>query len=380
MDGRRIGIEMTHQTNIEHQPITDANAGKFQGSSLEFAQFCNDQFHAEGNYKGVLRRLVRILSDWFGLSEVIYLTLETNRGDGESRRNVMRFPPLAHIHEGVINSIRAALQAVVSGEDEICLGHHVIQVMGEDYMCSQFDESTSHRGVLVWKTNEMKGGSSFLDIDPQTLAPGDSPLEFLVRSAQQAAQWLRRLDSTQAMLYQDEVTGLYNYRYLDVAIDSEIRRLQRFHLPFSLLFIDLDNFKQVNDKFGHLTGSMILRQVGAEIKAAVRDVDSVIRYGGDEFVVVLLGANSRQAWQAAERVRSRVDKHEFKTESSGAKIRVTTSIGVACCPEHGRDKSTIVRLADETMYAAKNLGKNRVVMAQAAASTNQSSTSPRGVL
>ena len=153
-------------------------------------------------------------------------------------------------------------------------------------------------------------------------------------------------------------------------MDSEIRRHQRFHSPFSLLFIDLDNFKDVNDQFGHLTGSSVLRQVGAEIKAAVRDVDIIIRYGGDEFVVVLLGTNSHQAWLAAERIRNRVHRHDFRAEGTKASLKVTTSIGIACCPEHGSDKSTIIRIADETMYSAKKSGKNRVLMAKG---TSQSS-------
>ncbi len=86
------------------------------------------------------------------------------------------------------------------------------------------------------------------------------PLEdYLARTVQQNAGWLRRIDNTKAQLYEDDLTGLYNYRYLDVAIDSELRRLQRFHAPFSLLFIDLDDFKSVNDKHGHMTGSSVLK-------------------------------------------------------------------------------------------------------------------------
>jgi diguanylate cyclase (GGDEF)-like protein len=368
---------MTNHLNVEIQPIADNLAGSFRGTGLEFAQQCIDQFNLESNYKGVLRRLVRNLSDWFGLTEAVYLTLDTGLISTESSRQLMRFPPVNPIRDDIVSGIRAAVQAVVSGEDEICLGHHVIQVMGEEFFCAQFDETKAIRGVLVWRRDLSKVRADIC-VGAVNPASSDAPLEFLVRSAQQAAQWLRRIDTTQAMLYQDEVTGLFNYRYLDVALDSELRRHQRFHSPFSLLFIDLDNFKDVNDQFGHLTGSSILRQVGAEIKAAVRDVDIVIRYGGDEFVVVLLGTNSHQAWLAAERIRSRVHRHEFRAEGAREVIRVTTSIGVSCCPEHARDKSTIIRLADETMYAAKRSGKNSVVMSKGSGQMNADKTVQAG--
>jgi diguanylate cyclase (GGDEF)-like protein len=366
---------MTEQYHFEQQPVGSVVVPGFRGSSLDFAQFCMDQFYLETNHKGVLRRLVRILADGFGLAHVVYLTLETRRVAGDPQRNVMRFPPLDHLDVVVINGLRAALQVAVSGEDEICMGHHVVQVMGEDFFCAQFEESKTHRGVLVWRSavkDRVEDTTKTAVCDQSS----NEQLEFLIRSAQHAAQWLRRLDAAQAMLYLDEVTGLYNYRYLDIAVDGEIRRLQRFHSPFSLLFIDLDNFKSVNDQFGHMTGSSVLRQVGAEIKAAVRDVDSVIRYGGDEFVVVLLGANSRQAWQAAERIRARVHHHKFKAEGVAATLHVTTSIGVACCPEHGRDKTTMIRVADETMYLAKKSGKNRVVMASSGVTPLHGSTTP----
>lgn len=364
----------TELTIAKHPKINDETLG-FSGSALEYAQICQDYFGSETNYKGVLRKLVRRLSDWFGLNQAVYLTLDTARSTDGSQHNILRFPPLDSIDISVLRSLRASLQAVVTGEEEVQLGHHSIHVLGEEYYCAQFEEPGHHRGVLVWRS-----------VDPQKYPPKvqillDSSvnefqlIEFIVRSAQQMAQWLRRLDKTQELLYQDEVTGLYNYRYLDVAIENEVRRLQRFHSPFSLLFIDLDNFKQVNDGHGHLTGSSVLRQVGAEIKAAVRDVDSVIRYGGDEFVVVLLGANSRQAWIAAERVRSRIDRHEFRVEGSDRKVHVTTSIGVACCPDHAKDKSSIIRLADETMYAAKKAGKNRVIMARSGVSSQRSELS-----
>jgi diguanylate cyclase (GGDEF)-like protein len=359
---------LTHSDILPKNPIEAPSPlqgalSTFMGTTLEFAQFCNDQFNAETSFKGVQRRLAGMLSDWFGLEEVSYLTLETARAGAEMKRGLTRFPPVPPIADGAIGSVRSALQAVVTGEDEVRQGFYTIFAAGADYLCAQFDEPASQRGVLVWRLTDGAKLTRGVLVVSDAPAPMDI-LDYIVRSAQRASHWLRRLDSTQALLYQDEVTGLYNYRYLDVALDAEIKRHQRFHLPFSLLFIDLDNFKQVNDIHGHLTGSSVLQQAGEQIKAAVRDVDSVIRYGGDEFVVVLLGANSRQAWMAAERVRGRVDASRFNVDGKDVKVHITTSIGVACCPEHARDKSTIIRLADETMYAAKKGGKNRVIMVQ----------------
>ena len=351
------------KTPVEALPSLQGTLATFMGTTLEFAQFCNDQFNEETSFKGVQRRLAGMLADWFGLEEVSYLTLETARGVTELKRWPTRFPPVPPISENAIGSVRAALQAVVSGEDEVRQGYYAIFAAGADYLCAQFDEPASQRGVLVWRLSDsakLTRGALVLSNAPAST----DIIDYMVRSAQKTSQWLRRLDNTQALLYQDEVTGLYNYRYLDVALDAEIKRHQRFYLPFSLLFIDLDNFKQVNDVHGHMTGSSVLRQAGEQIKAAVRDVDSVIRYGGDEFVVVLLGANSFQAWMAAERVRNRVDGCQFQADGKDVKIHITTSIGVACCPEHTQDKATIIRLADETMYAAKNSGKNRVIMVQ----------------
>ncbi len=331
----------------------------FIGSTFEFAHFCSEQLNAQTSCSNVLRRLVSMLSDWFGVAEVVYMTLET--AHSEQKRRTMKFVNAPVMSEAALGAVRLALQAVTTGEDDVRRGFYPIYAAGEVYNCAQFDESETQRGVLIWRESDSPKIGQGAIIEGGTVN-FEEVVDFVVRTAQQSAHWLRRLDNSQALLYQDEVTGLYNYRFMDVAIDSEIRRHQRFHLPFSLLFIDLDNFKQVNDVHGHLTGSSVLKQVGVQILGAVRDVDSVIRFGGDEFVVVLLGATTQQALMAAERVRSCIDAHPFVSEGLGKQIHITASIGVACCPEHARDKATIVRLADETMYLAKRGGKNQVIM------------------
>jgi diguanylate cyclase (GGDEF)-like protein len=199
--------------------------------------------------------------------------------------------------------------------------------------------------------------------------PASSPLDaalldHLTRVMQGESRWLRKLDRTQAMLYKDDLTGLYNYRYLEIALDDELRRADRFQTQFCLLFIDLDGFKPINDQHGHVAGSSVLKQVAQVLRDAVREIDVPIRYGGDEFVVVLLGASLAKGVLAAERVRRRIEAKEFELEG-GATARVTASIGVAAFPDHGRDRETLLKLADETMYDSKRNGKNRVTVAGA---------------
>ena len=147
-------------------------------------------------------------------------------------------------------------------------------------------------------------------------------------------------------------------------MDSEIRRAQRFQMNFALLFIDLDNFKPINDRYGHLSGSLVLKQVAAILTDGLREIDSVFRYGGDEYVVMLLGAGSASGYLAAERIRGRLAAHPFVAEG-GDVVHVTASIGVAAYPEHGTEREALIRIADQCMYRSKHGGKNRVVVMEA---------------
>lgn len=183
--------------------------------------------------------------------------------------------------------------------------------------------------------------------------------DFILHQTSLVGAWCDRLEQTQKELYRDDLTGLYNHRYLDDCLENEIRRVQRFENPFSLLFIDLDGFKPINDTFGHLSGSEVLKQVAMVLMGELRDVDSIFRYGGDEFVILLLEIDSQRSLGVAERIRQRVAGFPFETLDKKA-VRLTCSIGIACCPEHARDKETLLKLADESMYQSKHGGKDRV--------------------
>ncbi len=186
---------------------------------------------------------------------------------------------------------------------------------------------------------------------------GDIHLSRMKRFAHEWG-WHRRLGNAEEMLLVDELTGLYNMRYLDRAIDHEILRSQRFNVPFSILFIDLDNFKKVNDVHGHLVGSELLKATGSSIKDAVREVDSVIRYGGDEFIAILIGANASMAINVAERVRAFISRTTVQVGSQF--VSVTASIGIASYPTHGSSRDSLLAAADASMYNIKNSGKNAV--------------------
>ena len=157
----------------------------------------------------------------------------------------------------------------------------------------------------------------------------------------------------------DGLTSLHNRRAFDAALAAEASRFERYGRPLSLLLVDLDHFKNVNDTFGHEAGDEVLRRVAEIIRACVRDVDTPARYGGEEFAVLLPETPVASARDVAERIRVSVEAAAINFE--GRSIPVTVSIGIASAPEHTAAADALVGDADEALYAAKEAGRNRVV-------------------
>jgi diguanylate cyclase (GGDEF)-like protein len=176
---------------------------------------------------------------------------------------------------------------------------------------------------------------------------------------------------TKRLAITDELTGLYNYRYLQQRLEDEIERARRFGRSVALLMIDADDFKQFNDTHGHIAGDRALAELGGVVRGQVREIDVVCRYGGEEFSVVLPETDEAGAFVVAEKVREAVAAHSFADVDGVRGHALTISIGVAAYPGSSSDRDELLRQADEALYQAKSHGRNRVVLPEESARGSQ---------
>ncbi|OQW48450.1 MAG: hypothetical protein A4S09_04535 [Proteobacteria bacterium SG_bin7] len=181
--------------------------------------------------------------------------------------------------------------------------------------------------------------------------------QVVARNLTEALRFVRARE----LAYVDDLTGLFNQRYLAMALDRQISLSRRQKNCFSVLFLDIDHFKEVNDQHGHIIGSKILSQLGQMLKTNIRGNDVGIRYGGDEYLLMLVGANAVNANVAAERIRALISRKDFIVD--GRTYKITTSIGVAAFPEHAESRDSLISLADQAMYQSKNSGRNCIYIA-----------------
>ena len=200
---------------------------------------------------------------------------------------------------------------------------------------------------------------------------GDAPFQGLdgeiarlvAAQAQAALQNAERYHQAKERAFVDDVTGVYNARYLFTALDHEIRRAERYGSQLALLFLDIDRFKLVNDSHGHLVGSRTLRRLAEVVAGCIRQVDTLARYGGDEFTVLLVDTGLEKGLDIGERIRAAVSRALFETRGGAAPLHVTVSVGVAAFPSHGTSPEALIESADKAMYRAKSLGRDRVCSA-----------------
>jgi diguanylate cyclase (GGDEF)-like protein len=218
--------------------------------------------------------------------------------------------------------------------------------------------------------NRTVGALVGLDPAPSTAVPSLGPALILaVRSILEppaiALDNAIALQRSEAASVTDDLTGLYNSRYLNLVLRRESKRASRSGRPLSLLFLDLDGFKQVNDTHGHLAGSKALVEAAVIIRRSARETDISARFGGDEFSVILPDTGRDGAVSVAERIRDRINECKFLA-SDGLSIHLTASIGVATLPDVAASAEELIRAADVAMYRVKDAGKNGIHIAQEA--------------
>lgn len=169
-------------------------------------------------------------------------------------------------------------------------------------------------------------------------------------------------DRVQLLTITDDLTHLYNSRYMHRFLDYELARVSRYESHLSMLFMDLDYFKDVNDRYGHISGSKLLAEVAQVILKNIRNVDVACRYGGDEFVVLMPETPKTRAMNAAKKIKNVIRETVF-LKDAGTNCHITISIGVASFPEDAKNKVDLIHLADKAMYSVKSLSRDGVAMA-----------------
>lgn len=181
-------------------------------------------------------------------------------------------------------------------------------------------------------------------------------LDVVLRSCLERSRLLHQNADLQHKTVLDDLTTAFNRRHLDTYLEEELERDRRYGRTFSVLFFDVDHLKKVNDRFGHLAGSRVLREVATLIQGKLRKSDRIFRYGGDEFVVTLPETGAAGALRVAHRLRRAVRSHRFLA-GEGSPVTLTASFGVATFPHDGSSQEELIRVADQAMYRVK--GKTR---------------------
>ncbi|MCD6576945.1 MAG: diguanylate cyclase, partial [Anaerolineaceae bacterium] len=221
-----------------------------------------------------------------------------------------------------------------------------------------FDNRT-FLGIPLILRGEVIGVLSVQSAQPNAYNPKQIRLvETIAQQTTNAMDNAKLFDKIQEMAITDSLTGLYNRRYFYMILDNEIKRAERYQSPLVLIMMDIDHFKNVNDKFGHLAGDQVLRSMSDICRKLLRQTDSMFRYGGEEFMIILPETNQEEALKVANRIRSTIAQNKFKINKRNVKI--TVSIGVS---EYGKNHTTsneFIESVDKTMYDAKDAGRNCV--------------------
>ncbi len=266
----------------------------------------------------------------------------------------------------------AALQRVLAGGIDLVLLDIFLPGMDGFEVCQRLKESSETRDIqvaLITCLQDLEGKIKGMELgaDDYLVKPVDGrELSARVKALLAKKSYLDRLhahyEHALSSAISDGLTGLYNQTYFKKYLELELKRSLRQNYPTSLLMLDLDDFKGLNDRFGHPVGDKVLQETARLIREAIREVDLAARYGGEEFAVVLPYSDAKGARVVAERILSALRALRLENEMGPDHASITASVGIAACPDDARDARVLIQQADAMLYRAKASGKNRVQM------------------
>ncbi|HSY51867.1 MAG TPA: sensor domain-containing diguanylate cyclase [Thermoanaerobaculia bacterium] len=324
----------------------------------------------------MLTRIAQAISKALGFEKVVFALLDPKRAEFTRRAHMglddvweeMKKKPVAstEITPFFADEFRVSNSFFVS-HTALQQSEHGVFVRHDDDPLRRPDEWHENDILLVplSSADEMLG---YLAVrDPRDLRVPNletvKTLEIFAVQAVTALQSARQYEEIRRLTFIDGLTSAFNHRYFQEALAKEVHRSARTGREFALAMLDIDNFKRINDTFGHPVGDEILKGLVDEMVTNARDTDVVARYGGEEFAIIFADTPASSARDAGNRMRELVAKRELNMPSVGRALRVTVSIGVAIYPHDGATTTDLVSRADTALYFAKKNGKNQVAMA-----------------
>jgi diguanylate cyclase (GGDEF)-like protein len=331
-----------------------------RASQLEAINVIARQTTAVINLDELLEKVCTLVLEHFPVDHVALMLA----GDGELRLAAQQGKLSALVHTGAELPIGSGLcaQAMRNGRTVV-----VNDIRGVDGYIAGYKETRSEMCVPLVFFGEKLGvlalESARLDAFDQ---PDVQPLEAVADICAAAIQNARYFEQAQQLAYLDGLTGIFNRRFFEMRIVEELERARRYESTMSVIMVDIDKFKKLNDEFGHMLGDEVLRQVSKLFQQQLRKSDVVCRYGGEEFAMLLPQTSCSDALDAAEKLRRAVEAFPFP----GVARPVSISAGVASFPEFGTTRDEIVASADAALYQAKQTGRNRIISADYVRKTN----------
>ena len=303
----------------------------------------------------VVREVMRIMGSTLGYTDFAII-MKNTRGEFYYRarsidgKTSFSLRPLTEKRSGFVTRVAMSEDPIRVNDISTRDDYHPLNKTARSALIIPMTLHGHGSGLLL---AESRGVGFFKERDEQLLS-------IVARSAGLALENAELLKRTEELSIIDELTGSYNYRYFVQKLQEEKKRAVRYKLPLSIIMIDIDWFKKLNDGYGHEAGNMVLKALATITKECIRDVDIFARYGGEEFVVILPQTPLEEAQRIGERIRAQVETSIIDTGPQTGKVKITVSIGVSSYPENGRSEEELVSVADQALYQAKGSGKNLV--------------------